>query len=90
MFRVEYLQSALDDLAAAWLNADSTTRSMITAATNRIDIGLLRNPQNVGESRPGGRRILFELPLAAVYRIDSDGNTVIVVEMWLVPKRSTT
>jgi hypothetical protein len=63
MYRVEWLQSALDDLAAVWLQADSALRQAITAASNLIDQQLQHDSQNQGESRSDGRRILFAPPL---------------------------
>ncbi len=83
MFQVDYLEPVLGRLATAWVNADEPTRRAITAAANIIDSLLQRDPHNVGESRPGGRRILFEKPLAAIYRFEPDGRTVTVVNMWL-------
>jgi hypothetical protein len=37
MFQVEWLQSALDELAAIWMQADSALRQAITVATHQID-----------------------------------------------------
>lgn len=37
MFRVEWLQSAVDELAALWVDADSTLRQAITNASHQID-----------------------------------------------------
>jgi hypothetical protein len=81
MFRVEWLQAALDQLAAIWLQSDQALRQTITQATHRIDQLLQRDPRNAGESRPGGRRILFESPLGALFRIDV--NTATDLRIWL-------
>lgn len=83
MFQVDYLGPVLDILAAAWVNADAPTRRKITAAADLIDSQLKRDPHHVGESRSGGRRIIIELPLAAIYRFEPDGRTVTVTDMWL-------
>lgn len=37
MFRVEWLDQALDELAAIWTAADSALRQDITAAASQID-----------------------------------------------------
>ena len=64
MFQVEWVQSALEELAALWNRADSASRPAIRMATNVIDRRLERDPLNDGESRARGRRILFESPIA--------------------------
>jgi len=38
MFRVEWLQSALDELADVWMQADSPVRQAITAAAHCIEL----------------------------------------------------
>ena len=62
MFRVEWVQSAHDELTAIWVQADSTLRPAITAAANHIDLLLRADPFSDSESRPEGRRILFVAP----------------------------
>ena len=54
MFRVEWLQSALDELADVWARADSAQRGAITAASHAVEQRLQRDPWNEGESRSGG------------------------------------
>jgi hypothetical protein len=83
MFRVKWLQSALNDLAAAWVQTDSTERAAITAASNQIDKRLSGDPEEEGESRPKGRRITFVPPLAVTFRVEPDGRTVSVVKVRL-------
>jgi hypothetical protein len=83
MFRVEWLQSALDDLAGHWIEADQGLRQALTVASQEIDERLRRDPGNEGESRPSGRRMTFVPPLAVTFRIDVDGQTVTVVEILL-------
>jgi hypothetical protein len=80
MFRVEWFQSALDQLTVLWLQADQALRQAITQATHRIDQLLQSDPHNAGESRPGGRRILFESPLGILFRVDA--NNVTVLRVW--------
>jgi hypothetical protein len=87
MFHVEWLQSALDELAALWVLADSELRRAITAATDDIDRRLSRDPTNEGESRPGRRRIMFVPPLAVAIRIEPDGQRVSVLHVRLYGSR---
>jgi len=84
MFEVEWLQSAVDELTRIWTAADSALRQDITAASNQIDQQLENNPHGAGESRPGGRRILFVFPLGVVFRVEPDDKTVTVLGVWLV------
>ena len=76
-----------EELARLWL--DVTTRKMVTLAADRID-GLLRNqPDEVGESRANGRRILLVPPLATIYRVLEDDLQVRVLRVWYFSKRDT-
>ncbi len=87
MFRVQWLQTALDQLATAWVNADSTLRAQITRATQQIDHSLQTDPLQDSESRPGGRRVLFVAPLGILFRIEADGQTVSVLRVWLFRRK---
>ncbi|HEX7449373.1 MAG TPA: type II toxin-antitoxin system RelE/ParE family toxin [Pirellulales bacterium] len=82
MFSVEWLQSALNDLTNVWVSADSSMRRAITGAANQIEQLLTTAPEQQGESRVGGRRILFVKPLAAVYRVDPTSRTVTILSVW--------
>jgi hypothetical protein len=88
MFRVRWEDTALSELAAIWLQADSALRQLITDATNRIDQQLQTDPLTDSESRPGGRRILFVSPLGITFRIEADGQTVSVLRVWLFRRRT--
>jgi len=87
MFRVRWERRALDALTNFWTLADSTLRQALTAASNEIDRRLQRDPHNEGESRPRGRRLLFVSPLAVVFRIEKDGQTVSVLEVRMFRRR---
>jgi hypothetical protein len=87
MFRVEWLQVALNELAALWSKADAAERRAITAGSHTIEQRLLRNAANEGESRSGGRRITFVPPLAVTFRIEADGHTVSVLHVRVFRKR---
>lgn len=88
MFRVRREATALDELTSIWMAADSPLRRAITAATHQIDYHLATDPRGQGESRPGGRRVLFVTPLRVMYRIEPDGQTVSVLSVWLFRKRA--
>lgn len=87
MFRVEWLQSALNDLTSAWLKADPDGRREITLAANQIENALKNDPEEQGESRTKGRRILFVKPLAAVFRIYPAQKLVIISGIWRFGRR---
>ncbi len=87
MFRVDWLQVALDELTNLWIQADSTQRRAITAASQVVEQRLSNDPANEGESRPGGRRITFVPPLALRFQIEADGQTVTVLQVRLFGRR---
>jgi len=66
MFRVEWLQDALDELTRLWMQADSALRQAITAATHAIDQELQVDPYRQSESREDDERVLFVYPLAVL------------------------
>jgi hypothetical protein len=83
MFRVEWLQVALDELAAIWVEADATRRREITAAANYLERQLTVDPYS--QSTPHGSvgRILFWPPLGITFRIEADAVTVTVLHAWI-------
>jgi multidrug efflux pump subunit AcrA (membrane-fusion protein) len=81
MYRVEWLQSALDQLAAAWGQADSELRQAITAATNVLDRQLVVAPDVYGESRGGTARVHFVSPLSVNFSVDDDQRLVTVLSV---------
>ena len=87
MHNVDWLQTALDQLTTIWMQADSLSRKAITTATNEIDSRLQQDPLGQSESRPGGRRVLFALPLGILFKIESDGKAISVLRVWLCQKR---
>jgi hypothetical protein len=87
MFRVEWLQSALDELADCWARADSTQRQAITSASHAAEQRLRSDPYDDSESRSRGRRITFVPPLAITFRIEADGQTVTVVQVHVYGRR---
>jgi hypothetical protein len=87
MFQVEWLQSALDELAAIWVRADSALRQAITAAAHSIEQELRRSPHQLGESREGEERVFFTYPLGVQFDIDDAQGTVRVLHVWDIRRR---
>jgi hypothetical protein len=87
MFRVEWLQNALDELANIWVQADSALRQAITAATHRIDQELKVNPYLQSESRGGDERVLLVYPLGVQIEVDEQRKIVWVLNVWRFTRR---
>jgi hypothetical protein len=87
MYRVRWERSALDELAEVWMEADSTFREAITAATHAIDQELRSDPYGASESRSEGRRILFLTPLGLYFRVDEKERVVSILRVWRFRKR---
>jgi hypothetical protein len=77
-YRVRWEEAAVQELAAAWVEGDSTLRAEITAATNDLDQRLADDPLGLGESRADGRRIGISSPLVVIFRIDFSQDIVSV------------
>jgi hypothetical protein len=77
---VRWLPTAEQRLADVWLNAPD--RNAVTRAAHDIEQRLRHDPENNGESRSDGRRILFSDPLAVVYRVLSEDRLVEVLSVW--------
>jgi hypothetical protein len=82
MFRVRWVDSALAELAALWVQADPSIRPNITAAFRRINQRLRADPLGQSESRSDGQRILLETPLGIFFQLEPDGQTVSVLRVW--------
>jgi hypothetical protein len=82
MFRVEWIDEAIDELAAIWTHADSDKRPTVTEATNMIDRELKADPFRQSESRNDERRVLFAPPLAVFFRVDVAEKVVWVGHVW--------
>lgn len=88
MYRVEWLQSALHQLSAIWVNADPSSRAKVTQATNEIDRELRTDPVNFGESRSERSRIGFAAPLGFLFRVDAESRLAVVQRVWLLRRRN--
>lgn len=86
-FRIEWLQTATNELAAAWTKADSVLRAAITSAAHSIDQQLQRDPGEQGESRGEGERILFASPLGVSFMVDEEQKVVTILHAWHYRKR---
>jgi hypothetical protein len=74
--------TARSELADLWLHADSMERRAIGTAAHAIDKRLEVDPADQGESRGDGCRILFERPLGAVFRVEQERSSVVVLRGW--------
>lgn len=81
---VGWTAEARRELADIWLRADSTQRRAISAAAHAIDRRLAINPDNEGESRSAGRRVLFERPLGIMFRVHQSRAAVRVTRVWKI------
>ena len=68
------------DLAKLWM--DAADRAGVTAAANRIDLLLRKDPLNTGESRAEDDRIYYEHPLAILFTVDELDRKVFVERVW--------
>jgi hypothetical protein len=82
MYQVDWAKSARAELATAWVEAESTEREAITAATITIDKMLQSSPNDVGESRSGNRRIAFVPPLGLAFAVDEGQQRAKVLHVW--------
>lgn len=76
-YTVIWLPAALAALADIWTSA--TNRAAVAAASHRLDQRLAGDPLTEGESRDGGDRIAFEVPLQVVFRVDQAARVVYIV-----------
>jgi plasmid stabilization system protein ParE len=75
-YAVIWLPGAEQELARIWLS--TRDRAAVVAAAKRIDEMLATSPEDAGESRPEGRRILFEAPLIVTFRVYAADRQVVV------------
>jgi hypothetical protein len=79
-FSVLWTQEAFDSIAE--IVATSTNPEQITRSIRELDRELSHEPATKGESRSGGRRIIFCPPLAALYEVHWRMNEVVIGEVW--------
>jgi hypothetical protein len=79
---IRWSDTARNELAKIWFEADSLRRREITAAASAIDKHLATNAMHQGESRPDDMRIYFERPLGVLFRVEENGSVVHLVRVW--------
>ena len=79
-YTVVWVPAALNELATIWSDADD--RAAVAAATDEIDRQLGTAPRLAGESRDGGRRVLWAGPIAIDYEIAEEDRIVAVLAVW--------
>jgi hypothetical protein len=87
MYRVEWLETALDELATIWVQSNLDEREAVTSACQSVETRLRNNPSEQGESRSGRRRIAFFPPLVISFQIELDGETVTVLNVRMFKRR---
>jgi hypothetical protein len=78
MFRVEWVDLALSNLADGWLNVDTRLRADITSAISEIERRLMRAPDRAGETREPGTRVLIVHSPAVTFHINVRASTVLI------------
>jgi hypothetical protein len=79
-YTVVWDPDAEQELASLWMAA--AERQALTDAADQIDKVLRQDPQQQGESRPDGLRILFVEPLGIIFRVHEDDRLVRVLQVW--------
>lgn len=83
MFAVIWRDSALDELADAFVLADPATREMIMRAVSRFNAQLASDPAEVGESRSDRQRLAFDPPCAIIFLVNDPPGVIRVTRFWL-------
>jgi hypothetical protein len=79
-FSMWWSRRALNALTEIWLERPGE-RGEINQATSTVDQVLSIDPQNQGESRDKGRRVLFVTPLIVFYRVEIEDRVVRVLDV---------
>jgi plasmid stabilization system protein ParE len=79
-YKVVWKPTAERELTELWLAG--LDREAINRAAHQIDRILESHPEDVGESRDMGRRIVFEPPLACTFSIHPSAQLVRVLRVW--------
>jgi len=79
-YDVLWVPAAEQGLAAIWM--DSHRRDAVTQSAREIDELLRDDPEDVGESRADGRRILLVPPLGVLFRVFPQDPHVYVLTVW--------
>ena len=79
-YAVQWSGRALESLAEIWLE-NPIDRDAIRTATAQLDRLLAVSPLDQGESRESGRRVFFLPPLAITFRVESERDLVLVLNV---------
>ncbi len=71
MFEVSWRDSALDELADAFVLSDMYNRDALERAVLKLNAQLAAELYDLGESRDGDDRVAFEKPCAINYWVDN-------------------
>jgi hypothetical protein len=82
VFSIYRSQAAVTPLRQTWESADDAFREAIVQATFVVNRRLHLDPQEEGESRGEGTRILFEGPLGVIFEVDVERQMVHVLRTW--------
>jgi hypothetical protein len=61
---------------------EAPNRGAVTRAANELDLRLMKDPEDEGESRASGRRITFCKPLGIFFHVHPDQRLVQVSHVW--------
>ncbi len=86
-FSVSWSNEAFDSLIKTAEAASDPDQ--IISAVRELDRMLVQGPAAVGESRSGGRRIVFSPPIAATYEVLWRLNIVVIVDVWKFDKHNS-
>jgi mRNA-degrading endonuclease RelE of RelBE toxin-antitoxin system len=84
-YKVVWIEDAENELTVIWLA--SRQRERVTEAAREIERLLETEPNEVGESRAGNRRIVFARPLGVTYEVDELRRVVLVFHLWQFGRR---
>jgi hypothetical protein len=79
-YDVQWKPTAQQQLAHLWI--DAVDKDAVTTAADTVDSALERDPDNLGESRSGVNRVVFEGPLGFSFDVDPVQRTVVVLWVW--------
>ena len=65
-----------------WMTAGAAMRRRIAQAVQRIILQLSADPQNAGESRDRGRRVMREAPVGVLFKVDAKRMRVRILQIW--------
>jgi plasmid stabilization system protein ParE len=81
MFDLTWEDTALNQLADAYVAADPEERERMAAGVEALNTRLRADPLAVGESRTGGFRMVFVSRVAVLFHVSEANHTVRVVRV---------